>query len=111
MKKSLYLSLPALAVAGGAVSCGKQPVQPNIIYLMFDDLGYGDLGCYGQEQIETPNIDARAENGLRFTDMYTACPLSAPSRCSRSPRAYVRYIRAVRPPRVCRYSTSRSCPW
>ena len=47
---------------------------------MFDDLGYGDLGCYGQTQIETPNIDALAANGLRFTDMYTACPLSAPSR-------------------------------
>ena len=49
---------------------------------MFDDLGYGDLGCYGQEMIETPNIDALAERGIRFTDMYTACPLSAPSRCS-----------------------------
>ena len=82
MNKSVLLALPALAAAGGFAT-GSRPVpRPNIIYLMFDDLGYGDLGCYGQDQIETPNIDALAREGLRFTDMYTACPLSAPSRCS-----------------------------
>ena len=88
MNKSVLLALPALAAAGGFAT-GSRPTprprlapRPNIIYLMFDDLGYGDLGCYGQEQIETPNIDALAREGLRFTDMYTACPLSAPSRCS-----------------------------
>ncbi len=71
--------LAALSMAG----CGKQsPERPNIVFLLFDDLGYGDLGCYGQELIETPNIDALAAKGLVFTDMYTACPLSAPSRCS-----------------------------
>ena len=88
MNKSVLLALPALAAAGGFAT-GSRPAprprqapRPNIIYLMFDDLGYGDLGCYGQDQIETPNIDALAREGLRFTDMYTACPLSAPSRCS-----------------------------
>lgn len=80
-------SVPALAVLpalGAAVSgCSPAaPERPNIIFLMFDDLGYGDLGCYGQELIETPNIDALAAQGMVFTDMYTACPLSAPSRCS-----------------------------
>ena len=71
--------LALLSLAGG---CTKAPERPNIIFLLFDDLGYGDLGCYGQELIETPNIDALAAKGIVFTDMYSACPLSAPSRCS-----------------------------
>lgn len=73
-------TLAALTALSGCTQ--KAPERPNIIFLMFDDLGYGDLGCYGQELIETPNIDALAAQGMVFTDMYTACPLSAPSRCS-----------------------------
>ena len=73
--------IPALGLAVLSGCSDKLPEKPNIIYLMFDDLGYGDLGCYGQELIETPNIDALASRGV-FTDMYTNCPLSAPSRCS-----------------------------
>ena len=74
--------LLAAAAAAAAAGCGSrsQAPKPNIIYLMFDDLGYGDLGCYGQEKIETPNIDALASRGILFTDMYSAAPLSAPSR-------------------------------
>ena len=78
-KKTL---IPALGLAVLSGCSDKLPEKPNIIYLMFDDLGYGDLGCYGQELIETPNIDALASRGVVFTDMYTNCPLSAPSRCS-----------------------------
>ena len=55
--------------------------QPNIIYILADDLGYGDLGCYGQEKIETPNIDALAASGMRFTQHYSGSPVCAPSRC------------------------------
>ena len=55
--------------------------QPNIIYILADDLGYGDLGCYGQKKIETPNLDALAARGKRFTQFYTGSPVSAPSRC------------------------------
>ncbi|MBR6129873.1 MAG: sulfatase-like hydrolase/transferase [Bacteroidaceae bacterium] len=54
----------------------------NIIYIMCDDMGYGDLGCYGQRLIATPNIDRMAAEGMRFTDAYAGCPVSAPSRCS-----------------------------
>lgn len=54
--------------------------QPNIIYILADDLGYGDLGAYGQTKIETPNIDAIAEAGILFTQHYTAAPVSAPAR-------------------------------
>ena len=54
----------------------------NIIYIMCDDMGYGDLGCYGQKLIQTPNIDRMAAEGMRFTQAYAGCPVSAPSRCS-----------------------------
>ncbi len=56
-------------------------LKPNIIYILADDLGYADLGCYGQKKIETPNIDALAENGMRFTQHYTSSPVCAPARC------------------------------
>ena len=58
-----------------------EQVKPNIIYILADDLGYSDLGCYGQEKIETPNIDELAKNGIRFTQHYTSSPVCAPARC------------------------------
>ena len=56
--------------------------QSNIIYILADDLGYGDLGCYGQKIIETPNLDRMASEGVRFTNHYTGCTVCAPSRCA-----------------------------
>lgn len=56
--------------------------RPNIIYIMCDDMGYGDLGCYGQPYIKTPNIDNMAKEGMRFTQAYAGSPVSAPSRAS-----------------------------
>ena len=55
--------------------------KPNIIFILADDLGYGDLGCYGQDLIETPNIDALASSGMKFTQHYSGSPVCAPSRC------------------------------
>ncbi len=55
--------------------------KPNIVYIMADDLGYGDLGSYGQKLIKTPHIDRLAENGMRFTDFYAGSTVCAPSRC------------------------------
>jgi arylsulfatase len=56
--------------------------KPNIIILFADDLGYGDLGCYGSQQIETPNLDAMANRGIRFTDFYVSAASCTPSRAS-----------------------------
>lgn len=56
--------------------------KPNIIYILADDLGYGELGCYGQTKIHTPNIDALAKSGMKFTQHYSGSPVCAPSRYS-----------------------------
>jgi arylsulfatase A len=54
---------------------------PNIVYILADDLGYGELECYGQKKIRTPNIDKLAAQGMRFTQHYSGSPVCAPSRC------------------------------
>lgn len=59
-----------------------QKRQPNIIVILADDLGYGDLGCYGQKQIKTPYLDQMAAEGIRFTDFYSGSTVCAPSRCA-----------------------------
>lgn len=56
--------------------------KPNIIYILADDLGYGDLGCYGQQKIKTPNLDKLAARGMRFTQHYSGSSVCAPSRSS-----------------------------
>ncbi len=56
--------------------------QPNIVFILADDLGYGELGCYGQEKIRTPNLDRLATQGMRFTQHYTGSPVCAPARCT-----------------------------
>ena len=82
--------IPAFIVAIGAVAWpaaaikGQSPDKarpPNIIFILADDLGYGDLGCYGQKQIQTPNLDRLAAEGMRFTQCYAGSTVCAPSRC------------------------------
>src|SRR5262245_43560792 len=57
------------------------PRPPNVVFILADDLGYGELGCYGQKKIKTPNIDRLAAEGMRFTQHYSGSPVCAPSRC------------------------------
>lgn len=56
--------------------------KPNIVFILADDMGYGDLGCYGQKKIRTPNLDRMAAEGMRFTQAYSGTSVCAPSRCS-----------------------------
>ena len=72
--KSLFLCLLLLPLALHGET------RPNVIYIIADDLGYGDLSCYGQEKLETPNIDRLAKEGLRFTDHYSGNTVCTPSR-------------------------------
>jgi arylsulfatase A-like enzyme len=80
------------------------PRKPSIIFILADDLGYGDLGCYGQGKIKTPNLDRLAAEGLRFTSFYAGSTVCAPSRCAlmtglHTGHAYIRgnRILALRP--------------
>ena len=75
--------LNAGLLLGTAQSCtNRVNKKPNIIYILADDLGYGDLGCYGQTKIKTPNLDRMAKEGMRFTDHYSGSTVCAPSRCT-----------------------------
>ncbi len=69
------LALPSLAAAAPSR-------LPNILFILADDLGYGDLGCYGQKKIQTPNIDRIAAEGVKFTQAYSGSTVCAPSRCT-----------------------------
>lgn len=71
-----------LLAAGAGVFAADKPSQPNIVFLLMDDLGWTDLGCYGSEFYETPNIDRLAAQGMRFTDAYAACNCCSPTRAS-----------------------------
>jgi arylsulfatase A-like enzyme len=65
-----------------AMSSAKKLEQPNILFILIDDMGWRDLGCYGHEIHETPNIDRLAAHGMRFTDGYAASPVCSPTRAS-----------------------------
>jgi arylsulfatase len=79
-----------------------QERRPNIVFIVADDLGFGDLGCYGQDKIRTPAIDRLATEGMRFKQFYSGSPVCAPSRCvlmtgKHSGHAYIRSNSEVQP--------------
>ena len=91
----LAFLLPAIATPGWRK-------QPNIIFILGDDLGYSELGCYGQQKIRTPNIDRLAAEGMRFTQHYSGNAVCAPSRCvlmtgMHPGHAFIRDNREVQP--------------
>ena len=80
MQQKVLLSFPlclAPLVAGAQADS-----RPNVLFILCDDMGYGDLGCYGQPFISTPHIDRMAAEGMRFTQAYAGSPVSAPSRAT-----------------------------
>lgn len=80
MKRYYLLTLLALTGCYAGTIKEEMPAMPNIIYIIADDLGYGDLGVYGQKKIGTPNIDKLAEEGMLFTQHYSGSTVCAPSR-------------------------------
>ncbi|HEX5443973.1 MAG TPA: arylsulfatase [Pirellulales bacterium] len=75
---TVWTALAALA----ELARSESPRQPNIVFILADDLGVGDVGCYGQTKIKTPHIDRLAAEGMRFTSFYAGCSVCAPSRCT-----------------------------
>ncbi len=80
MKPSIPLTICASLAVVSCSEAGKEKPLPNIVYILADDLGYGDLSCYGQKKFSTPNIDRLASQGMLFRQHYTGCTVSAPSR-------------------------------
>ena len=74
--------LGEMLLAPAAMTGQETQQKPNILFILCDDMGYGDLACYGQRYIRTPNIDRMAAEGMRFTQAYAGSPVSAPSRAS-----------------------------
>ena len=90
MKKSVFILTAVFLLFFSCQNQSKKPVnlkgteglKPNIVYILADDLGYGDLGCYGQKNFATPNLDKMAEGGMLFTQHYSGATVCAPSRSS-----------------------------
>lgn len=79
-KKIIFFLL--ICLQGCMSSQSQEQQMPNVILIVADDMGYGDLGCYGQQKIETPHLDALAADGMRFTSFYAGAPVCAPSRAA-----------------------------
>lgn len=84
MKKAFFLItvLFLISFAGSREARSQSGQSPNIVVIYSDDIGYGDVGAYGAEKIDTPNIDSLAQNGVRFTDAYASASTCTPSRYS-----------------------------
>ncbi len=81
--KSLYRNLLKISLAPVLLSgCNTEAPKPNFIFFLADDLGYSDVGCFGSEYYETPNIDMVAQQGMRFTSAYAGSTISSPTRAS-----------------------------
>ena len=78
MNRRTFLASTAVA----ALPLRGRTTKPNILFILADDLGYGDLGCYGQKLVRTPHVDRLAEQGMRFTQVYCGSTVCAPSRCA-----------------------------
>jgi hypothetical protein len=91
--------LLTLAVAGAVATLGGQPNpgRPNILLIVADDLGYGDLGVYGATDTKTPNLDRLARQGTRFTDFYANAPVCTPTRAGLMTGRYQQRVMLERP--------------
>jgi arylsulfatase A-like enzyme len=76
------VALLVVTDTGRSAAAETPATRPNIIFILMDDMGYGDLGCYGSRDIRTPNIDRLAREGLKFTDFYANAPVCTPTRCA-----------------------------
>ncbi|GAB3887128.1 arylsulfatase [Spirosoma agri] len=102
MARFFFAILSVLSLCTCLKAQSRKPLRPNIIFILADDLGYGDVGVYGQKLIKTPNIDRLAAEGIRFTQFYAGTSVCAPSRSSlltgqHTGHTYIRGNKEVQP--------------
>jgi len=84
MRIFIFVLLGAVAIAARcpAAIAQQEPSRPNIVVILVDDLGVGDLSCYGAKDLETPAIDRLVARGMRFSNAYANCPVCSPTRAA-----------------------------
>src|SRR5436190_6705263 len=80
-REFLESAIATTALASGATTSAA-PARPNVLFVLADDLGYGDLSCYGRPDYRTPVLDGLARQGLKFLSSYSAAPVCTPTRCA-----------------------------
>src|SRR4051794_30299654 len=80
MKRILPLFIAAWSLVAFGAHAAAQASKPNIVFILSDDIGYGDLGCYGAQHVKTPNLDQLARDGMRFTDAHAPASVCTPTR-------------------------------
>ena len=96
MIRPCFAAVVAAAILSAAHLAGAQTARPNLVLIVTDDVGYGDIGSYGSPDIKTPNLDRLAREGVRFTDFYAA-PTCSPTRASLISGRYYQRFRIERP--------------
>src|SRR5947207_754083 len=82
MNRDLARAVVFLVAGFGGPALAAEPSRPNVVFVLIDDLGAHDLGCYGSRFYRTPHLDRLAQEGVRFTDAYAACPVCSPTRAA-----------------------------
>ena len=92
MNRICFATMAAVLLSLSHLAFAQAKKRPNVVFIFIDDQGYYDLGCYGATEVQTPNIDAMASEGIRFTDYYAAAPICSPSRVGLMTGCYPRRV-------------------
>ncbi|MEC8253403.1 MAG: sulfatase-like hydrolase/transferase, partial [Planctomycetota bacterium] len=82
IQAEIFAQAASLALGAAAATLPQQPARPNIVVVLVDDLGAGDLSCYGADDLQTPAIDGFVARGMKFTQAYANCPVCSPTRAA-----------------------------
>jgi len=108
MSATVSIAISAVLACAVGQAAAKHEARPNLLVIIVDDLGYGDLSCYGATDLQTPNIDALVADGMRFDRFYASCPVCSPTRAALLTGRYPEYVGV---PGVIRTHASNNWGW